>query len=105
MLSALLHRVGGNRERVAVDPLFADGCGLTRAEHGRELKKEEHLHPPRRLRHDAHDVRQFLPVDRRHGLDDGRGKDPRNALDGVVRDVPRAHREVENLSGPHEDPF
>ena len=103
VLSAFLHRRRGDRERRVLDPLFSDRSGFARAEHGRELKEEEHLHPPRCVRHDAHDVRKLLPVDRRHGLDDGRRKYPGDSFDGIVLDEARTDCQVEDLSGTHED--
>lgn len=105
VLSALLHRRRGNRDRVAVDPLFPDRRGFAGAEHCRQLKEKKHLHPARRLRHDSHHGGQFLPVDGRHRRHDWRSEDPRNSFDGVVLDESRANCEVENLSGAHDDPF
>lgn len=105
VLSALLHRRGGDDERVVLDPLFPDRSGFTGAQHGCELKEEEDLRPPRRLRHDAHDGGKLLPVDGRHRLHDGRGEDAAHPLDRIVLDETCAHRQVEDLTGAHQDPL
>ena len=105
VLSVFLHRRRGYRERRVLDPLFADRCGFTGAEHRRKLKEEEHLHPSRSLRHDPHDGRQLFPVDGRHRRHDGRGEDAAHSFDGVVLDKASAHRQVEDLSGAHQDAF
>ena len=105
VLPSFLHGRCRDDERVAFNPVLADGNGFARSEHRRELKEEEELHPSGRLRHDEHDGRKFSPVDRRHRSHDGRSKDPRNSLDRVVFDVARAHGKVEDFSCAHENSF
>ena len=105
VLASFLHLFGGDRQHVAVDPLAAEFRRLARPKHRHELKCKKDLHPLRSFAHDAHRFGQVLPPNSRHRRHDGRGENSADSVDGVVRDISSAYREVEDFAAPHQHPL